>query len=455
MKKRVAVIGAGPSGLSVLRAFALARDAGEDVPEIVCFEKHADWGGQWRFTWRTGLDENGEPVQSSMYRYLWSNGPKEGLEFADYSFEEHFGKPIPSYPPRGVLADYVLGRAKISNVRDWIRFCQPVQWVSALGDGAGEDPGGFMVASRDIANDQMVSERFDHVIVASGHFSVPNVPEFDGTNTFDGPILHSHDFRNAGDFKGKDILIVGASYSAEDIGLQCKKYGAKSVTFSYRTAAQGFHWPTDMDERPLLTKIDGNNVQFSDDTDKDFDAIILCTGYKHHFPFMDDDLRLRTRNRLYSPGLYKGVVWNDDPDVFYIGMQDQWYTFTMFDAEAWYARDVIMGKITLPDKAEREADMARWAEREAAAESASQMIDFQADYVRELAQATDYPDFDIDATVKAFKTWKNNKSEGIVTYRDFAHPSAVTGNEQPLHHTKWWEAMDDSMETYLAAGQPR
>ncbi|WP_449579286.1 hypothetical protein [Paracoccus mutanolyticus] len=33
----------------------------------------------------------------------WTNGPKEGLEFADYSFEEHFGKQIASYPPRAVM----------------------------------------------------------------------------------------------------------------------------------------------------------------------------------------------------------------------------------------------------------------------------------------------------------------------------------------------------------------
>ena len=30
-------------------------------------------------------------------------------------------------------------------------------------------------------------------------------------------------------------------------------------------------------------------------------------------------------------------------------MQDQWYTFNMFDAQAWYARDIILGKIKLPD----------------------------------------------------------------------------------------------------------
>ena len=84
------------------------------LPEIVCFEKQSDWGGLWNYTWRTGTDEFGEPVHGSMYRYLWSNGPKECLEFADYTFDDHFGQPIPSYPPREVLHDYIIGRAKKS-----------------------------------------------------------------------------------------------------------------------------------------------------------------------------------------------------------------------------------------------------------------------------------------------------------------------------------------------------
>ena len=82
MKKRVAVIGAGPSGLAVLRAFQTAKANGDEIPEIVCFEKQDNWGGLWNYTWRTGLDQYGEAVHGSMYRYLWSNGPKEGLEFA-------------------------------------------------------------------------------------------------------------------------------------------------------------------------------------------------------------------------------------------------------------------------------------------------------------------------------------------------------------------------------------
>jgi trimethylamine monooxygenase len=42
-----------------LHAFEAARDAGADVPEIVCYEKQNDWGGLWNDTWRTGLDAYG------------------------------------------------------------------------------------------------------------------------------------------------------------------------------------------------------------------------------------------------------------------------------------------------------------------------------------------------------------------------------------------------------------
>ena len=100
MNKRVAIIGAGPSGLAQLRAFKSAEEKGEIIPEIVCFEKQDNWGGLWNYSWRTGLDEHGEIAHGSMYRYLWSNGPKECLEFADYYFEEHFGHAIASFPPR-------------------------------------------------------------------------------------------------------------------------------------------------------------------------------------------------------------------------------------------------------------------------------------------------------------------------------------------------------------------
>ncbi len=444
---RVAIIGAGPSGLAQLRAFASAREKGADIPEMVCFEKQSDWGGLWRYDWRTGSDAHGEPVHGSMYRYLWSNGPKECLEFADYSFEEHFGKPIASYPPRAVLWDYIKGRVERSDVRQYIRFETPVRSVSF-----NEADNNFTVVSHDHTNDVITSELFDYVVVASGHFSVPNMPEYPGYDTFGGRVLHAHDFRDALEFKDKDILIIGASYSAEDIGSQCWKYGAKSITVTSRAGSIGYDWPDNWTEKPILTHVDGNTVHFTDGTSTDVDAIISCTGYLHHFPFLDDNIRLVTGNRLWTQGLWKGVVFEANPRVFYLGMQDQYYTFNMFDAQAWFARDVMMGRIDVPDAATMAADSAEWLAREEALETAYEEIDFQGDYTQDLVDRTDYPNFDIAQVNAMFKEWKGHKKADIMGYRNLGFASTLTGTVAPPHHTPWAEAMDDSLESYLSDG---
>lgn len=446
MTKRIAVLGAGPSGLAQLRAFQSAKAGGEDIPEIVCFEKQANWGGLWNYTWRTGLDQYGEPVHGSMYRYLWSNGPKEGLEFADYPFEEHFGKQIASYPPRAVLFDYIEGRVKKAGVRDWIRFETSVKNVTY---DASKQSGKFTVTVKDLPGDRVYSEDFDHVICCTGHFSTPNVPHFEGFDKFPGRVLHAHDFRDAVEFRDQDILIIGTSYSAEDIGSQCWKYGAKTITVSHRTAAMGYDWPDNWAEVPLLTHMNGKTAHFKDGTSREVDAVILCTGYIHHFPFMADDLRLKTPNVLASNDLYKGVAYVPNPDLFYIGMQDQWFTFNMFDAQAWWARDVILGRIKIPDRATMEADVAKRQADEAALKDDYGCIWYQGDYTRELIQETDYPTFDVEGACQAFKQWKGHKKAGIMTFRNNAYKSVITGSMAPMHHTPWKDAVDDSLEVYL------
>ncbi|XP_053400389.1 uncharacterized protein LOC123556318 [Mercenaria mercenaria] len=108
-KKSVCVIGAGPCGMSALYHFG-NTDGGKDV-DVVCYEKQSTWGGLWNFSWRTGNDEFGELCHNGMYKNLWCNSPKETIEFPDYTYEDHFGKAIPSYPPRPVLRDYLEGRS--------------------------------------------------------------------------------------------------------------------------------------------------------------------------------------------------------------------------------------------------------------------------------------------------------------------------------------------------------
>lgn len=443
MSKRVAIIGAGPCGLAQLRAFQSAKEAGADIPEVVCYEAQSEWGGLWYYSWRTGTDEAGFPNHGSMYRYLWSNGPKEGLEFADYSFEEHFGKQIASYPPREVLFDYIQGRVKKAGVKDWIRFNNRVRDVRETADGK------FEVTARDTVADAETREIYDYVVVANGHFSTPNVPYYPGFESFKGRVLHAHDFRDALEFEGQDLLILGTSYSAEDIGSQCWKYGAKSITVAHRTAPMGYDWPDNWQEVPALMKVDGNTAHFKDGTTKEVDAVILCTGYKHHFPFMPDELRLRTPNVLASDDLYKGVAYVANPNVFYLGMQDQWFTFNMFDAQAWWARDVMMGRIAVPDEAARAADVEARKAGEAAIEDDYGCIDYQGDYTQELINETDYPSFDVKGACQAFYKWKKQKKADIMTFRNNAYQSVITGTMAPMHHTPWKDALDDSMKEYL------
>ena len=211
----------------------------------------------------------------------------------------------------------------------------------------------------------------------------------------------------------------------------------------------GYKWPDNWQEVPLLEKVEKNTATFKDGTTAEVDAIILCTGYLHHFPFMAENLKLKTNNRLYPVNLYNGVVWEYNPKLMYLGMQDQWYTFNMFDAQAWYARDVIMGRLDLPSQAEMHADIDKWREAEDNLPDDYACIEFQGKYAMDLMALTDYPEFDCAGANEAFFQWKKHKKENIMTFRDNGYKSALTGTMAPAHHTPWKDALDDSLEAYL------
>lgn len=441
------MIGAGPSGMSVLYWLDQMKKQGLEIPEVVCYEKQSNWGGLWNYTWRTGTDENGEPVHGSMYRYLWSNGPKEALEIPDYTFEDHFGKAIPSFPPREVLFDYLQGRWLKGDLKTWIRFQNVVRSVRY-----NDKTDDFTVVTEDLVKKAvMPEEKFDFVLVGSGHYSVPNVPSFPGIDRFPGRVMHSHDFRDACEFTGKRLLVVGSSYSAEDIAMQCVKYGSGDVICSYRTNPMGFKWPKKITERPLLTHIEGKTIHFKDGSSAEVDAIIMCTGYLHHYPYMHDSLRLRSPNVLYPPNLYKGTVYTEGGNnkVLYIGAQDQYYTYTMFDVQAHWAVQYILGNIKLPDRTAMVTDWKQWVKRNQELKDCHEEIDFQTDFTMDLAKTSGFK-YDLDVA-SIFHSWEHDKHNNILTYRDVSFASKFTKTQSPIHHSTFMTAMDDSMKCFLNA----
>ena len=486
---RVCVIGAGPAGLATLSSFRRLEKTGSRIPQLVCYEKQSDWGGMWNFSWRTGVDEKGHAVHGSMYKYLWSNAPKECLELSDYSFDEHFGRPIGSYPPRPVLLDYFDGRATKAGVRQLIQFdtnVDSVEWDEATQTfavttttttlGSAANPRAEMSMRSRV-------ERFDYVVCASGHYTTPNSPHFQGFEDFHGRVLHAHDVRDATEFKGQHVLIIGTSYSAEDIASQVWKYGAASVAISHRTAPIGWDtWPENIVEVPLLRKVEctigagcakqerGGTATFADGSTRHVDAIILCTGYVHHFPFLGEGLRLnphadplQPKNKIWLRGLYRGIFWIDNPRLLHVGPHTGFFTFSLFDAQAWLARDAVMGTYALPAAAEMRAHDAMMTQRcrdldrdDGHGSYDHRCIGFQGDYLAELVSLTDHPPLDVDGVKALFFAWEEHKAlEGIMRFRNHPHTSVVTGTraatlvqadgKTPLD---WKDAMDDTCESF-------
>ena len=168
MVVRVCIIGGGPCGMLTLCFYNRLKAEGAPV-SVTCYEKQEKPGGLWNFTWRTGVDKYGEPLQNGQYRDLFSNSPKECLEFPDYTFVQHFGKSIPSYPPRPVLRDYQEGYWKLCGVSDSdvkVEHC-------VRHDEFNKDSSTFSVTV-DVRNTcETITNEFDYVIVATRHFSYP------------------------------------------------------------------------------------------------------------------------------------------------------------------------------------------------------------------------------------------------------------------------------------------
>ena len=198
-----------------------------------------------------------------------------------------------------MLWDDIKGRVEKAGVRPWVRFRTPVRNV-AYSDKTGR----FTVIAHDLRNGNSTTEEFDHVVVATGHFSTPTSPSFPGSRASTAASCIRTISAMRWNSTARTSSVIGTSYSAEDVGSQCYKYGAKSITSSYRSRPMGFKWPANWEEKPLLQRVENRDPALKDGTSKEIYAIILCTGYLHYFPFLPDSLRLKTDNRMWPLNLY-------------------------------------------------------------------------------------------------------------------------------------------------------
>jgi len=392
---KVAVIGAGSSGITALKALV---ERGFDV---TCYEASDRVGGNWVFGNQNGM--------SAAYRSLHINTSRERMEYSDYPMPKSY----PDFPHHSQIAEYFNNYIDHFGLRDHIRF------EAAVGRAElGADQVWTLTDSKGS------SDRYDAVLVANGHHWNPRMPEPAFPGTFDGQQIHAHAYTEPDDLRGKKVVVLGMGNSAMDIAVE-GSYVADKVYLAARRGAHiipkyifgkpldqvlkndprvpyrmrqkffqaimrttigrvedyglpkpdhkiGDAHPTISDHilsrithgsveaKPNIAELKGDRVRFEDGTEVEADMIVYCTGYKVTFPFFDEDLISAPDNDL---PLYRRVFKPGLPNVLFIGLlQPLGAVMPLSEAQGRWAASYLRGEYALPSAAEMAKDIA--AERD-------------------------------------------------------------------------------------------
>ncbi|XP_077996821.1 dimethylaniline monooxygenase [N-oxide-forming] 2-like [Glandiceps talaboti] len=228
---RVAIIGAGVGGLTSIKSCL-----GDNV-EPVCYEKRSTLGTgqvqvQARYKYRPGTgqaryrsggmwnysDEITPQEGAALYRSTVLNTSKEMVSFSDFPFPEKCTPYVTHKRALKYLQDY----AEHFDLEKYIRFNTNVMKLERNGDS-----GKFWKITIETADNCEVEEYFDYVMVCTGVFSKQHMPEYPGLDNFKGIKIHANEYRDAWPYRGKKVLVVGASHTAGDIGCDIARNNAE------------------------------------------------------------------------------------------------------------------------------------------------------------------------------------------------------------------------------------
>ncbi|XP_071083368.1 uncharacterized protein [Haliotis cracherodii] len=347
---RVAVIGSGAAGLCALR---LLKEHPRGF-HPVGFELSAEVGGTWNYTDKTGTDERGLPVQSSMYKNLRTNLPKEIMAFPDFPFDSS----LPSFIHHTDVAEYLRRYAQHFDLYKFIKFKTLVEHVSPVcqPNNTSAIKWNVTYSAADNRNEQ-TTEEFESVIVCNGHYSTPLIPDTPGLDVFEGEVLHSHNYRTPSAFRGRRVVLLGAGASGQDISIDVSSE-AKEVFLSSRKAPLQCQLPENVHLVPGIKHLKEKSVVFENDQETTIDSLLFCTGYKYTFPFLDPKIGVKVDEDQRITPLYKHLVHSKFPSLFLIGLCKTICPFPQFHVQISTVMSILSGKVQLPSRQEMEKDEA-------------------------------------------------------------------------------------------------
>lgn len=349
----VVVIGAGQAGLAVsyyLRRLGL--DPGNDV---VLLDRGPRAGGAWQHRWEAlrlgyahrvndlpGMDELGISFDTAD-----RHAPARDV-VADYyeRYEEHFGLQV--VRPADVT--------RVTPLLDGFR-------VTFRGDDGPVD-----VTSRVVVN-------------ATGTWGAPFVPWYPGLTSFRGRHVHTTEYRDAEEFRGQRVAVVGGGTSAIGFLLELERVaetliwtsrrpiefleeqelnieaGSSAVALQDEAARQGRALPSIVSTtgvprsrriqaavdrglliaEPMFRSIEPDGLRWADGRFEPVDAIIWATGFR---PELRHLAPLKLREKEGGIGVGQGASWRNSR-VFFAGYGPTASTIGANRAGRTIARQVV------------------------------------------------------------------------------------------------------------------
>ena len=141
---------------------------------------------------------------------------------------------IEEFASRKDIHDYLQKYADLFNLRKSIRFETRV--ITVRKDDLRDENLPWVVETETINGDKQIHQ-FDFVVVASGLYSQPYLPKYQGEKHFHGSIVSPFDIKSKKQLESKRVIVVGGGKCATDMSVLAARYG-QSCYLVFRKA----HW---------------------------------------------------------------------------------------------------------------------------------------------------------------------------------------------------------------------
>jgi cation diffusion facilitator CzcD-associated flavoprotein CzcO len=197
----VLVIGGGQSGLSIA-----ARLKQLNVDTLIV-DREKRIGDNWRKRYHALTLHN--QVQVNHLPYM------------------HFPPNWPTYIPKDKLANWFESYVETMELNFWTE-------TEFEGGSYDANEGRWTVTLRRADGSQRIMHP-RHVVLATGVSGIPSVPEISGLKDFAGRVMHSSQYDDGENWKGKRAIVVGTGNSGHDIAQDLHSSGA-DVTMVQRSS---------------------------------------------------------------------------------------------------------------------------------------------------------------------------------------------------------------------------